>query len=112
MASPTTKLELETIRRENPVAYKSLTDRMSASDRHAEVLNAVASLYPDYRTMPVHIKMKSGAELRIGWEHAVAAMLRGDAELIVPPAVKATKRLKDALPIPVAPAEARRLVEV
>ncbi len=53
---------LELMKRENPPGYRSVVERTNAACRRSELTATMAAMYPDYRTMPVHIKMKSGSD--------------------------------------------------
>ncbi|GEM_PF-4979524 len=86
------KVEMATIKHENPAAHKSITDRAEAAGKVARWTNKIRATYP-HRWEPIRIRMKSGVELATGFQTALAALLRGDAELIAPPAKAGTQSL-------------------
>ncbi len=94
MATPNTRKELEVMRRENPLAYNSVVQRQEEAHRETRISQEIRALYPGHGDAVV-IKMKaSGQILRIGFENALAALMRGDAELVKPAAVHENAMLR------------------
>lgn len=79
--------QLEIIKRENPLAYNSIVSRLDESARESRISQEIRALYPK-EYLPVVIKMKSGQILNVGFDLALATLMRGDAELVKPPAVR------------------------
>lgn len=84
--------ELEQMRRENPIGYKSIVARREAAGRENLITKKIREFYP-HTWMPIRIRMKSGTELSIGFQSALNALLLGHAELIAPPAVAGAQSL-------------------
>ena|SRR5579863_2443486 len=88
-----TQKELEVMRRENPLAFASVVQRQEEAGRETRIAQEIRALYPREH-MPVLIKMKSGQILNVGFALALATLMRGDCELVKPPAVAETAMLR------------------
>lgn len=81
-----TQKELEQMRRENPLAYNSMVQRQEEANRETRIAQEIRALYPGHGDR-VMVKMKSGQILRIGFDLALATLMRGDGELLKPAVV-------------------------